>query len=104
MIDFPVKAKLVKGPNLENIPDMDVIGHYITKKDLTIAKTNLCIAKCTAIKWSILSRITNVTQYNLNRRHTQIKEKIQELLKEQIIMPTILPYYNPIWPINPDKI
>lgn len=41
MIDPPVKAKLVEGPNLENIPGMDVIG---PNKDLTIPKTNLAIA------------------------------------------------------------
>lgn len=58
MIDHPVKAKLAEGPNLENIPGMDVIGH---NKDLTIPKTNLAIAKCTTIKWSTLFRITDIT-------------------------------------------
>lgn len=84
---------------------MDVIGHHTTNKGVTIPKNNLAIAKWTTIKWSNASKITDVSQYNLKRGYSKIKEKIQELLKEKVIASTIVPYYNPIWPIkNPDRI
>lgn len=81
------------------------IGHHVTKKDVTIPKTNLAIAKWTAIKLPVPLKITNIPQYNFNGGHTPIKENIPELLKEQIIVPTtILPYNHPIWPFKkPDE-
>lgn len=74
----PIKINCLLGPNLENIFRMDIIGHHITNKDVTIPKTNLAIAKGTSVKLPIPSKITNILQYDLKEGHTQIKEKIQE--------------------------
>lgn len=46
---LPIKAKCLIHLNLENILGMDVIGHHVTNKNETIPKTNLAIAKWTAI-------------------------------------------------------
>lgn len=81
------------------------IGHHVTKKDVTIPKTNLAIAKRTATKLPVPPKIANIPQYYFNGEHTPIKENIPEFLKEQIIVPTtILPYNHPIWPVKkPDE-
>lgn len=52
------------------------------------------MAKWIAIKLPIPPKIT-ISQYNFNGVHIQIKEKIQKLLKEQIIVPVISPHNNP---------
>lgn len=41
---------------------MDVVRCYITNKDVTIPKTNLAVAKWTAIKFPAPSKITNIPQ------------------------------------------
>lgn len=43
------------GPNLENIVGMDIVRHHIKNKDATIPKTNLAMAKQTAIKLPVPS-------------------------------------------------
>lgn len=58
------------------------IGHHITKKDITIPKTNLARAKWNAVKLPVPTKIKSISQYNFNGGHTQIKGKIQELLKK----------------------
>lgn len=50
------------------------------KKDVTVPKTNLDMAKWTVIKLPVPTKIINILQYSFNGGHTQIKEKILALI------------------------